>query len=157
MSPLNPTGDRIGQVYYFMGETYIRLGQYNNADIALSTALYHIPSAARWWSRLGYAREGAGKVENRRRMLIMRPCVSSRPFRKPAKGLERIARNYLRIDLKAAFFTLGCKLNQCETEALAEAFEQAGFNDCRIFRRGGCLSSSIPAQSPQRVNRKPVG
>ena len=52
-----PTGGRIDRVYYFMGEIFIRLGQYNNADIALSTALHFDESVARWWSRLGYARE----------------------------------------------------------------------------------------------------
>jgi tetratricopeptide (TPR) repeat protein len=89
---LNPTGDRIGQVYYFMGETFIRLGQYNNADIALSTALYHVPSAARWWSRLGYAREGAEKLNTAEdaynEALRLQPSLQE-----ARKGLERIARN----------------------------------------------------------------
>jgi len=58
-SVLAPTGDRIGIVYYFMGETFIRIGEYNHADIALSTAVYHSPNIARWWARLGYAREMA--------------------------------------------------------------------------------------------------
>ncbi|MFP4562214.1 MAG: tetratricopeptide repeat protein [Spirochaetia bacterium] len=56
---LAPTGDRIDQVYYFMGEIFIRLEEYNHADIALSTALYHTPSIAKWWARLGYSREMA--------------------------------------------------------------------------------------------------
>ncbi len=89
---LNPTGDRIGQVYYFMGETFIRLGQYNNADIALSTALYHVPSAARWWSRLGYAREGAEKLipaeDAYNEALRLQPSLQE-----ARKGLERISRN----------------------------------------------------------------
>jgi tetratricopeptide (TPR) repeat protein len=56
---LAPTGDRIGLVYYFMGEIFVRLGEYNHADIAFSTAVYHSPNTARWWLRLGYAREMA--------------------------------------------------------------------------------------------------
>ncbi|MEW5814734.1 MAG: tetratricopeptide repeat protein [Spirochaetota bacterium] len=56
---LAPTGDRIETVYYLMGEIYIQLGEYNHADIALSTALYYSPNVARWWARLGYAREMA--------------------------------------------------------------------------------------------------
>ena len=56
---LAPTGDRIDTVYYFMGEIFIRLGEYNHADIAFTTAVYHSPNIARWWSRLGYAREMA--------------------------------------------------------------------------------------------------
>lgn len=56
---LAPTGDRIGSVYFFMGEIFIRIGEYNHADIAFSTAVYHRPNIARWWARLGYAREMA--------------------------------------------------------------------------------------------------
>lgn len=54
---LDPTGSRIDRVYYFMGEIFIRLGEYNHADIALTTAVYHSPNVSSWWSRLGYARE----------------------------------------------------------------------------------------------------
>jgi tetratricopeptide (TPR) repeat protein len=54
-----PDGDRIDLVYYFMGEIFIRLGEFNHADIALTTALYHSPNAVKWWARLGYAREMA--------------------------------------------------------------------------------------------------
>lgn len=53
------TGDRIDRVYFFMGEIFIRLGEFNHADIAFSTALYHSPNISLWWSRLGYAREMA--------------------------------------------------------------------------------------------------
>ena len=56
---INPTGGRVEDVYYFMGELFIQLGKYNNADIAFSTALYHSPNVASWWTRLGYAREKA--------------------------------------------------------------------------------------------------
>ncbi len=56
---LAPTGDRIELVYYFMGEIFIRLGEFNNADIAFSTAVNHAPNNAKWWARLGYAREMA--------------------------------------------------------------------------------------------------
>jgi len=57
---LAPTGNRIEKVYYLMGECYVLLRQYNNADTAFSTALYLLPNIASWWSRLGYAREMAG-------------------------------------------------------------------------------------------------
>jgi tetratricopeptide (TPR) repeat protein len=57
---LAPTGPRIDTVYYLMGEIFIRLGEFHHADIALTTALYHTPVLARWWARLGYAREQAG-------------------------------------------------------------------------------------------------
>lgn len=60
---ITPAGGRIDRVYYFMGEIFIRLGQYNNADIAISTALHYDESIARWWSRLGYAREMGERYE----------------------------------------------------------------------------------------------
>jgi tetratricopeptide (TPR) repeat protein len=60
---LAPTGDRIDTVYYYMGEIFIRLGEYNHADIAFSTALYHSPNVAGWWARLGYAQEMAKDFE----------------------------------------------------------------------------------------------
>ena len=53
----NAPGDRINLVYYFMGEIFLRLAEYQHADIAFSTALYYSPQAARWWARLGYTRE----------------------------------------------------------------------------------------------------
>jgi cytochrome c-type biogenesis protein CcmH/NrfG len=36
---------------------YIRLGKFNHADIALSSALQYNPSNAKWWARLGWVRE----------------------------------------------------------------------------------------------------
>jgi tetratricopeptide (TPR) repeat protein len=56
---LSPGGGRIDSVYFFMGELFIRMGEYNHADIAFTTAVYHSPNIARWWARLGYAREMA--------------------------------------------------------------------------------------------------
>ena len=59
---LRSGGDRIARVYWLMGECYISLREYQNADIAISAALYfepNNPSSASWWARLGYAREMA--------------------------------------------------------------------------------------------------
>ncbi|MCX7023311.1 MAG: tetratricopeptide repeat protein [Spirochaetes bacterium] len=57
-----PEGTRIDVVYYYMGEVYIRTGKYNRADIAIRTALQFSPNNARWWARLGYARERTGDL-----------------------------------------------------------------------------------------------
>jgi tetratricopeptide (TPR) repeat protein len=57
-----PDGARTAEVYYYIGEIYIRLGKYRHADIALSTAVYYTPGNAVWWSRLAYARESAGDL-----------------------------------------------------------------------------------------------
>jgi len=54
-----PEGSGVGSAYYFMGEIYLRLARYAHADIAISTALQFTPGNARWWSRLGWAREKA--------------------------------------------------------------------------------------------------
>jgi tetratricopeptide (TPR) repeat protein len=60
---LRPTGDRIARVYWLMGECFISLKEYQNADIAISTALYHEENNAGWWARLGYARELANDLK----------------------------------------------------------------------------------------------
>lgn len=54
---LRPDGDRIARVYWLMGEIYITLKEYQNADISISTALYYEQNNSQWWSRLGWARE----------------------------------------------------------------------------------------------------
>jgi len=59
---LAPSGQRIENVYYFIGEIYIRMGKYRHADIALSTAVYWMPQNAAWWTRLAFARENAGDL-----------------------------------------------------------------------------------------------
>ncbi|NIZ40890.1 hypothetical protein PVA45_05175 [Entomospira entomophila] len=53
----NPTGDSVGRTYYQMAEIYLLQARYHQAEIALTTAVYHNPTADRWWFRLGYARE----------------------------------------------------------------------------------------------------
>ena len=51
------SGSKIGQVYYFMGEIYIRKGNFYHADIAFSQAVRNEPLKDMWWTRLGYAQE----------------------------------------------------------------------------------------------------
>jgi predicted Zn-dependent protease len=46
-----------------MGECYIRLKELQNADIAISTAVYYEQNNALWWTRLGYARELANDLK----------------------------------------------------------------------------------------------
>lgn len=54
-----PTGDLVDQVYFAMGEIFLRFGEYHHADAAFSTAVYLDGDIASWWSRLGFAREQA--------------------------------------------------------------------------------------------------
>ncbi len=52
-----PEGSKAAVTFYLCGELYIRMGKYNHADIAFSSALQYNPSNARWWTRLGWVRE----------------------------------------------------------------------------------------------------
>lgn len=54
---LFPISENIDRVYASMGEIFIRIGEFNHADIALSASLYHNGGVADRWARLGYARE----------------------------------------------------------------------------------------------------
>jgi tetratricopeptide (TPR) repeat protein len=79
---------RIEDVYYFIGEIYIRLGRFRHADIALSTAVHYMPGNAGWWSRLAYARESAGDLQEAvgayERALALSPQLSD-----ARRGLDR--------------------------------------------------------------------
>lgn len=89
---LNPTGGGIRTAYYFMGEIYLRLEEYAHADIAFSTALYHSPNVAKWWVRLGYAREQIEDFDNAKiayqKALELQPGLAD-----ATAGLERVERN----------------------------------------------------------------
>ena len=52
-------GARVATTYYYMGEIFIRLRDFPRADISFTTAVQLFPNNARWWARLGYAREMA--------------------------------------------------------------------------------------------------
>lgn len=84
-----PQGSLIAEVYYFMGEIFLRLEEYNHADIALTTATFHAEDRPLWWARLGYAREMAGDeqpaVEAYRRALSLNSSLME-----AQRGLERV-------------------------------------------------------------------
>jgi len=86
---LNPDGQRIELVYYYMGEVYIRQGKFRYADIALSTAVHWMPGNAVWWTRLAYARENAGDLPEAitayERALTLNSQLSD-----AQRGLERV-------------------------------------------------------------------
>lgn len=56
-----PNGSRTALVYCYMGEIYLRQAKWRHADMSFSAALQLERVNARWWGRLGYARERAGE------------------------------------------------------------------------------------------------
>jgi len=52
-----PEGSKAAVTFYLCGELFVRMGKFNHADIAFSTALQYAPNNARWWARLGWVRE----------------------------------------------------------------------------------------------------
>ncbi|WP_461255260.1 tetratricopeptide repeat protein [Treponema sp. R80B11-R83G3] len=84
-----PEGQRIDQVYYLMGEIYIRQGKFRHADIALSTAVHWVPNNAAWWVRLAYTRENAkdfnSAIEAYERALSLNSQLTD-----AQRGIERI-------------------------------------------------------------------
>ncbi|MCL2008560.1 MAG: tetratricopeptide repeat protein [Treponema sp.] len=86
---LAPEGVRVDIAYYYIGEINIRLGRFRHADIALTTAVHWIPGNATWWSRLAYARENAGDLQEAvaayERALTLNPRLTDAQM-----GLERV-------------------------------------------------------------------
>jgi len=86
---LAPEGQRIDQVYYFIGEIFIRMGKFRHADIALSTAVHWVPGNAEWWTRLAFSRENARDLTEAvtayERALTLNPRSSD-----ALRGLERV-------------------------------------------------------------------
>lgn len=58
-----PDGEAIGEVYYYLGEIFLRLKEYQHADIAFATAVYHEKNKSEWWTRLGYCRQQAKEYQ----------------------------------------------------------------------------------------------
>ncbi len=88
---LLPEGTGSGSIYALMGEVFIRLGAYQRADIALTSAINYLPTDALAWTRLGYAREQALDYGYAREAyasaLKLNPALSDAKL-----GLERVDR-----------------------------------------------------------------
>ena len=93
---LAPAGTRVETVYYYLGEIYIRMGRFRHADIALTTAVHHVPGNALWWTRLAYARESVGDlleaVTAYERALALNPQMGD-----ARRGLERVRQTMARL------------------------------------------------------------
>ncbi len=86
---LLPDGATIGSIYYYMGETYLRMEMLEHADISMRTALQYEPNSTLWWTRLGYVRERASDwnfaLEAYQAALAINPG-----FVDAARGKERV-------------------------------------------------------------------
>lgn len=86
----NDAAPRLGTVYMYMGEIYIRQGRYQHADISFTMATKKEPQIDRWWCRLGYAREQAKSYQGA--MLAYDEALKLNPSSWDAKkGKERVA------------------------------------------------------------------
>ena len=89
---LAPEGARIADVYYFMGEIFIRQGRFRHADIALTTAVHWLPTNAAWWVRLAYARENAQDLSSALEA-YERALASNSQLTDAQRGIDRIRRS----------------------------------------------------------------
>ena len=84
-----PNGPRVPRTYYFMGDIFMRLGEYNRADIAITKAVSFSPDNARWWLALGQAREGS-TMYNLAETAYLRALELNRNLADAAAALERV-------------------------------------------------------------------
>ena len=74
-----------------MGEIYIRLGKFNHADIAFTTAVKTEPLKDYWWTRLGYSREMAANYSIA--LDAYEQALTLNPYQNDAKaGKERVSK-----------------------------------------------------------------
>jgi tetratricopeptide (TPR) repeat protein len=57
------TAERLATAYFFMGEVYSIRKQWEHADISYTLSVYYAPSMARWWFRLGGAKEAKSDLK----------------------------------------------------------------------------------------------
>ncbi|HUW39993.1 MAG TPA: tetratricopeptide repeat protein [Rectinemataceae bacterium] len=89
VSVVGEGGDRFSSAYFFMGEAYLRLKQYNHADMAYSMAVHVDPGLPRWWYRLGMACESLG--DYKRAYSAYAKAVALRPsFQDALDALGRV-------------------------------------------------------------------
>jgi tetratricopeptide (TPR) repeat protein len=89
---VRPDGPLIDQMYQLMAEVHINLNEFHHADIAYTTAVHITADNALWWSRLGFAREQAGRPDAAasayRQALSLNPGLAA-----AREGLERLGVN----------------------------------------------------------------
>lgn len=89
ISLVRTNASRVGDVYYYMGEIYIRKAMFNHADIALTVAVRFAPRNDNWLVRLGYAREMAKNYRDS--ALAYSKALEINPTQQDAiRGKERI-------------------------------------------------------------------
>ena len=79
---------RTENVYYFLGELYIRQGHFRKADIAISLSVHWQPKNTLWLTRLAYSQEKAGDYQMAASTYQRALALDSR-FTDALHGLER--------------------------------------------------------------------
>ena len=88
-----PNGTKLSNVYYHIGELYLRMAKYRHADIAFSTAVSLNRLNSVWWTRLAYAREQATEYSS-----ALEAYTAALQLNKNStdaqKGYERVRRRF---------------------------------------------------------------
>ena len=85
----SPKGERISTAYFFEGEVYRLIKEYNHAEISYTAAVFLEPSISLWWFRLGSVRETVGdkkgSTDAYQKALKLRP-----DYKDASDGLSRV-------------------------------------------------------------------
>ena len=88
-----PNGVKLAEVYYYIGEIYLRMGKYRHADIAFSTAVQLQSLNNVWWTRLGYSREQAKEYQSALEAYSV-ALKLNKNAKDAQKGYERVLKHF---------------------------------------------------------------
>lgn len=84
-----PTGDKLQQVYNYMGEVFLEWGENNHAVTAFATAVNIDPNVSALWANLGAAKEKINDIKGAKE--AYRRALSLQSYNEKAKaGMERL-------------------------------------------------------------------
>ncbi|MGP1454888.1 MAG: tetratricopeptide repeat protein [Treponema sp.] len=88
-----PNGIKLAEVYYYIGEIYLRMGKYRHADIAFSAAVQLQGLNNVWWTRLGYSREQAKEYQSALEAYSV-ALKLNKNAKDAQKGYERVLKHF---------------------------------------------------------------
>lgn len=87
-----PTGDKLQQVYNYMGEIFLEWGENNHAVTAFATAVNIDPNVSALWSNLGEAKEKIGDIKGAKE--AYRRALNLQSYNEQAKaGMARLEKS----------------------------------------------------------------